>query len=264
MTDFDTLDGTYNFRDLGGLPLRAGGTTTSGVFFRADALHALSPRGVEQLTASPVEVVVDFRTGVERDTARDRLPHARHLRELHLPLLEGAMSHIAEETLAAHALGDHTAAGRAAEKALANLPTLGGMYSGMLEHGASVFARVARLLAEGPGGVLVHCTAGKDRTGVATAVILDAVGVERDAIVADYARSHANLGGAWFDRMTGMVAMMGVEVTPELAELMAGSPPDAIRTALAWLDDHGGTEAYLRSGGLTPGELTTLRSRLTP
>jgi protein-tyrosine phosphatase len=262
VTDFDALDGTFNFRDLGGLPLRAGGSTTYGVFFRADALHALSPRGVEQLAASPVEVVVDFRTGVERDTARDRLPHTRHLQELHLPLLEGAMSHIAEETLAAHALGDNTAAGRAAEKALANLPTLGGMYTGMLDHGASVFARVAQLLATEPA-VLIHCTAGKDRTGVATAVILDAVGVERAAIVADYALSQERLAGAWFDRMRGMVAMMGVEVTPEMAVLMAGSPPDAILTALEWVDHHGGAEAYLRTGGLSDVDLTVLRTRLT-
>jgi protein-tyrosine phosphatase len=264
MNDFEGLDGTFNARDLGGLPLRGGGTTASGVLIRADALHALSPRGVEQLAASPVETIIDFRMGAERDTARDRLPAARRIADVHLPLLEGAMSKVAEEALAAHALGDHTAAGRAAETAMAQLPTLAQMYAQMLEHGAGSFADVARRVADGRGAVLIHCTAGKDRTGVCAAVLLDAVGVEREAIVADYAESERNLAGAWFERMAGMLTMMGLEITPPLTELMAGSPPAAIEAALSWLDDHGGAAAYLGTGGLTDDDLDRLRSRLTP
>lgn len=258
----DTLEGTFNFRDLGGMPLASGGTTAPGVFFRADALHALTPRGVDELTASPITDIVDFRTAVERDTARDRLPEARRIREHHLPLLEGAMSRFVEEALAAHVLGDRSSAGRAAEAAMQQLPTLGEMYVGMLQHGAASFAEVARLIAAPEAGVLVHCTAGKDRTGVCTALVLDAVGVRRDAIVADYAASEGRLAGAWFDRMKGMVTAMGVEVTPPLAEIMGGTPPAAIEQALAWLDAQGGVEAYLRTGGLGDTELARLRSRL--
>jgi protein-tyrosine phosphatase len=257
------FEGTYNFRDVGGMPLTSGGTTSSGVLARSDALHALKPRGVEQLAHSPIDTIVDLRTAVERDTARDRLPETRRIREHHLPLLEGAMSHIVEQTLAAHALGDHAAAGRAAQAAIENLPTLAQLYGGMLEHGAASFAEVARLVGGGEGAVLVHCTAGKDRTGVAVAVLLDAVGVEREAIAADYVLSAENLGGAWFDRMRGMVTMMGVEVTPALAELIAGSPRDAIDAVFAWLDAHDGSAAYLASGGLSPAELAALRDRLT-
>lgn len=258
------LEGTYNFRDLGGLPLVGGGQTAAGVLLRSDALHALTPQGVEQLSASPIADIVDFRTAVERDTARDRLPHDRRIREHHLPLLEGAMSHTIEEALTARVLGDHTAAGRAAETAMANLPTLGEMYVGMLQHGASSFADVVRLLiAPRAAGVLVHCTAGKDRTGVCAALILDAVGVDRAAIVDDYASSEGRLAGAWFDRMKGMVTAMGVEVTPSLAELMGGSPRAAIEEALAWVDAQGGSAAYLRTGGLTDAELDALRERLT-
>ena len=58
--------------------------------------------------------------------------------------------------------------------------------------------------------MLVHCTAGKDRTGVAIALLLDAVGAERDAVVADYAASEANLSGAWADRMFAMIDAMGI------------------------------------------------------
>ncbi|MEV7693654.1 tyrosine-protein phosphatase [Microbacterium sp. NPDC089189] len=267
------VPGTYNFRDLGGLPLTAGGETAAGVLYRSDALHALTPEGEAIFADLPIGVVVDFRTAAERDTARDRLPHGRHIADLHLPLLEGAMSHLVEEALKARVLGDHTAAGRAAEAAMANLPTLGELYVSMLEHGAASFARVARLVVSGaedaasPGAgadaVLFHCTAGKDRTGVCAAVLLDAVGVERSAIVADYASSEENLRGPWLARMTGMVQGLGVEVTPGLAELIGGTPPAAIEQALAWLDDRGGSAAYLASGGFGDLELAALRARLT-
>lgn len=260
------LPGTVNFRDLGGLPT-AGEPTAYGVMFRSDALHALTPAGEAELAASGIGVIVDLRTPIERDLAPDRRPAARRIPDVHLPLLEGAMSHIVGEALEARALGDHSALGRAAEAAMSNLPTLGEMYGQMLDHGASPFAQVARLIAhpadaEHPG-VLIHCTAGKDRTGVCTAVILDAVGVERAAIVADYAASQQNLSGPWMDAMTHSIERFGVTVTPPLAELIGGSPAEAIEQALARVDAGGGSAAYLQAGGLTDTELTALRERFT-
>ncbi len=257
------LDGTFNFRDLGGLPASAG-PTAYGVLYRSDALHALTPAGEAELAASDIGVIVDFRTPTEREMAPDRQPAARHIRDVHLPLLEGAMSHLVKEALEARALGDHTALGRAAETAMANLPTLGEMYVQMLEHGAASFAQVARLIAapdpEHPG-VLIHCTAGKDRTGVCTALMLDAAGVERDAIIADYTATQQNLSGPWLDAMTHSVTRFGVTVSPELAVLMGGSPAAEIEQALAWIDARGGSAAYLQSGGLTDAELVGLRQR---
>ncbi|WP_439592737.1 tyrosine-protein phosphatase [Microbacterium sp.] len=265
MTVLTGLEGTFNFRDLGGLPT-SGDPTAYGVLYRSDALHALTPAGEAELAASGIGVIVDFRTEEERITAPDRRPDARKIREVHLPLLEGAMSSTIKEALTARVLGDHTAAGRAAEHAMANLPKLGDMYVSMLEHGAASFAQVARYVAAPADpahpGVLVHCTAGKDRTGVATAVLLDAAGVHHDAIIADYAQTQQNLEGAWLDGMTAMVEKFGVTVTPELAEMMGGSPPAAIEEALAWLDAHGGSAAYLRSGGLTDTELAAFREKL--
>lgn len=112
------LQGTFNFRDLGGLPLEGGGTTAVGVLYRSDALHALTPAGE----------------------------------------------------------------------------------------------------AESP------C---KDRTGVCAAVLLDAVGVTRDAIIADYTASATHLAGPWLDAITHEITRFGVEITPALAELIAGVRPAA-------------------------------------
>ncbi|MDN3497213.1 tyrosine-protein phosphatase [Planococcus sp. APC 4015] len=264
MTVITELEGTFNFRDLGGLPTTSGEPTAYGVLYRSDALHALTPAGDAELAASDIGVIVDFRTPTERDVSPDRMPRARRIRDVHLPLLEGAMSHIVKEALEARALGDHTAFGRAADKAMANLPTLADMYVQMLEHGAAPFAEVARLVAQ-PGdepAVLIHCTAGKDRTGVCAALLLDAAGVTREAIVADYVATEQHLSGQWLDAMTAMVERFGVAVTPELAEIMGGSPASAIESALAWVDGQGGAAAYLQSGGLTDSELAAFRARL--
>ncbi|MET0672242.1 MAG: tyrosine-protein phosphatase [Microbacterium pygmaeum] len=265
-----TLDGAYNFRDVGGMPLSTGGVTTSGILYRADALSGLTPEGLEQLAASDIGVIVDFRTSMERQMAPDRLPTARPFEVVELPLLEGAFAGAAQQAAQAAAAGpdDAAPATDAIAAAVAQLPSLGEVYVSMLEHGADAFARVARLVAEAtaepPRAVIVHCSAGKDRTGVTIALILDAVGVERRAIVADYASSEANLAGAWADAMYAQVEKTGVPLTPAVKDLIAKTPADAIEHALAWVDEHaGGSVEYLRSGGLSDGELSALRARLT-
>lgn len=260
------LEGTVNFRDTGGMPLRGGGTTATGVLYRSDALSGLTAEGLEQLAATDIDVIVDLRTAFEQQMAPNRLPASRTFRTVSLPLLEGALTGFAQQAMqAGRQAGDADAAASAIAEALRSLPTLGELYVGMLQHGAGAFAEVARtiaLQAEQPVGVLVHCTAGKDRTGVATAVILDAIGAEREAVALDYAVSEQNLAGPWADRMLGMIQKMGAPLTPALTSLVVGSPASAIEEALGWLDERGGSAAYLRSGGLTDAEFAALAARL--
>ena len=260
------LEGTVNSRDTGGMPLRGGGATPTGVLYRSDALSGLTADGLEQLAATDIDVIVDFRTAFEQQMAPNRLPASRSFRTVTLPLLEGALTGLAQQAMqAGRQAGDADAAASAVAEALHDLPTLGQLYIGMLQHGATAFAEVARTIAvptTPQQGVLVHCTAGKDRTGVAIAVILDAVGAEREAIVADYAVSELNLSGPWAERMLGVIEKMGVPLTPALTSLVVGSPASAIEEALGWLDERGGSAAYLQSGGLTDTELAALRARL--
>lgn len=259
-----TLDGLFNFRDLGGLPLTSGGRTASGVFARSDALHALTDAGVDALAASGITTVVDFRAPEERASAPDRLPAGNSIREVELPLLQGDMSRAASAASSPRTEA-RDEAGLA--QALASMPTLPGLYTGMLVGAGPAFAEVARRVAgrddPTPGGVLIHCTAGKDRTGVCAAVILDAVGVERDAIIADYALTQANLAGPWLQGMQSAISQLGVPITPEMIELMGGSPRAAIEAAFAWLDERGGAATYLLENGLSEADLAALQTRLT-
>lgn len=266
-----TLDGTQNFRDLGGLPLNGGGTTRAGVFFRSEALNTLTPGGEAALAASPIGVIVDFRMDAERDSAPDVLPEGRPFKVVNLSVLEGSLAGAAQAAFApadgAGTTPDPAAAKQMMEHVLAELPSLGDLYVSMLTGGAAAFAEVAGLVAASTDdtqtSVLIHCTAGKDRTGVSAALILDAVGVERAAVVADYASSAEHLKGPWADRMLAMIKQMGAPATPALVELVTGTPPAAIEQALAWVEqNHGSSAAYLQSGGLTEAQLATLRARL--
>ncbi|GAA1916052.1 tyrosine-protein phosphatase [Microbacterium aoyamense] len=262
-----TLDGTFNFRDVGGMPLAGGGATNSGILYRSDALSGLTDAGLEQLAARDIGVIVDFRTPQERQMAPDRLPASRPFHVVDLPLLEGAVTGLAQQGMQSLAQGsDPEAQQKAIAAVISQLPSLGDLYVSMLEHGATSFAEFARLVSaatvDPPTAVLFHCTAGKDRTGVSAALVLDAVGVQRDAVVADYASSQDNLAGPWADRMTGMIEQFGIPLTPEIRDLVSGTPAAAIETALAWVDAHGGSAAYLQSGGLTDAELAALREKL--
>lgn len=258
------IDGLCNFRDVGGLPLIAGGRTRSGVLYRSDAPASLTAAGLDAFASTAIGVVVDLRTLQERESAPDRLPATRPIRTVDLSILEGALDPGAMTGLtagAARPTADEIA------HAMASLPSLEELYIGMLQHAAAAFVQVAQLIAAStddlPSAVLVHCTAGKDRTGVAAALMLDAAGVERSAVVADYAASQANLSGPWADGMLHMVSALGVPITPQLRTLVTGTPPDAIEQALGFIDrTHGGSASYLASAGLDPADLARLRSRL--
>jgi len=264
MTTIGSIQGTVNFRDVGGLPLTGGGVTRHGVLYRSDALGTVTPEGLLELAESPIGVVVDFRTPTERGMWPDRLPEGRGIRTVELPLLEGALGGEAQAVAAA---GDPAATAQAIARAMASLPTLGQMYVAMLTHGGAAFAELARLVAastdDEPTAVLAHCTAGKDRTGVASALLLDTVGVGRDAIIADYTATEANLAGAWGQQMLSTVSQLGVPLTEEVTTIVTRTPREAIEQALDHLDSVGGSAAYLRSAGLTDAELEALRSRLT-
>ena len=137
-------------------------------------------------------------------------------------------------------------------------PHLGlvGMYRRILDERGAHLVEVVRAVI-GPEGtpVAIGCAAGKDRTGVAIAIILSALGVPREMVVADYALS----AGFFADPLDD----------PHLVDWRAGpveteSPPEYMEEVLRHLDErHGGAEALLRSGGMTDDELTRLAEVLT-
>ena len=233
------VEGTYNFRSTGGYAARRG-VTRSGGLFRSDALHGLNPRGLEQFAAQGIVRVIDLRDSTELRQAPSATGSL--VETIHHPIFEGAAVPL-----------DRPA------------PRLSEVYRAIATDRAAALAGAVRLIAEAPeGGVLVHCTAGKDRTGMVVATALAAVGVSRDDVLADYAASADNLAGEWVERMIeAYSSRTTAPLDDTVRELIASSPAEALEEALDVIDDaYGGAERLLALHGLDDDALAGLHARL--
>ncbi len=167
------LDGTVNFRDAGGYRTTDGRWVRMGAVYRTDALDKLTAADLAKLKRLGVCVDYDLRTTSERAAAPDRLP-------------TGVRYVVADVT------GDGSAAypmpTTAAEAERMMIEGEKGMVSGAPARAAH--STVFHGLARDADGTLYHCTAGKDRTGWASAALLTALGVPRETVTADYLASH--------------------------------------------------------------------------
>ena len=240
MSNRMAIEGTFNFRDVGGYPAN-GGTTRFGQLYRSDSLAGVTATGAADLAALRIGVVIDLRSEMERrqDTSANLLPGA--VRVL-LPIHGGSRSSMIED----------------------GPVTLVSLYRQVLRDSAWAIATAVGVIADsGTQPVLVHCTAGKDRTGLVLALALEAAGVERSAVVADYTQSALNLDGAWTNNAMSALVSLGVPISPELFEALGGSPDHAMTTVLGWLDkEYGSTVDYLTAHGLLAESVVELREKL--
>jgi len=238
-------EGCVNVRDLGGLPTEDGRATADGALIRADAVSELSATGWQALVAYGVRTILDLRFHEER--AADP-PRELDVAVAHVPLFGEPDPEYAVELQARLAAApDGSAYVRAA-------------YGEFLERHRDNFAAAVRALADAePGGVVVHCFAGKDRTGLVTALALRLAGVSREAIGADYAASEQ----PWAPRHEEWVAEAEESVEREVRRRQGLAPADAMVDVLRDLEQaHGSVAAYLRSAGLAEEELERVRARL--
>lgn len=227
------VPGTYNFREVAPAGIRR------GRLFRSDAIDRLGESGRSELAAQGIRLVVDLRTDDEAARQPDDLDGCG-IDLVRAPLFTGSVASMIPQDL-----------------------DLAATYRLMVDGAAPAIAAALGAIAEASGGVLVHCTAGKDRTGVVVALALAVAGVDREAIVADYGRSEELLAGEWSEAMLARVAAHGVEPTPQLVELMTRSPEGAIRGVFATIDaEHGGLEAYLDAAGFDEAARERLRTAL--
>ena len=163
---FLALVGAYNFRDLGGYPTVDGRITSTGRLFRSDTLHHLTEGDLEMLRQLDLAAVIDLRTSAEAERTGRGLLAEEPIRFLHASVLQ-------EE-------GGESAGGP-------GLDQLGERYVWYLDVGRQALVAALTVVADPQSYPLVfHCTAGKDRTGVLAALVLDIVGVRPEVIVEDY------------------------------------------------------------------------------
>lgn len=235
-SDAPAIAGVMNSRDIGGLPA-VSGVTRSGVLFRSSGLARLGDDGREALRTHGIRRIVDLRDDDEARAAPS-LTDGLDIETVHAPLFLGSTASF---------FGEHV--------------SLRSMYRGLIDTAADRLVEVVRAVL-GAQPVLVHCTVGKDRTGVSVALMLDAVGVERDAVIADYARTETLLPPERNARVLAYLRQAHPGAT-NLEELATRSPAPVMREVLDDLDTRFGSPAgYLRAHGITDDELARLRHTL--
>ncbi|RBY81661.1 protein-tyrosine-phosphatase [Geodermatophilus sp. TF02-6] len=263
------LEGTTNTRDLGGLPTRDGGTTRPGRILRSDNLQTLSDADVRRLVEDVrLREVVDLRSTAEvLLEGRGPLRAVPAVEHRHFTLLPERGHHtdvFAVENADLPELPDDWADSvlprQVAESDQGEPPAVRS-YLGYLAHRPENVIAALRVLAADPGGAtVVHCAAGKDRTGVVVAFTLAAAGVPHEEIVADYAMTA--------DVIDALVAKLAA--SPTYAEDMvrrdvASHTPRAetVDRLLTLLDErYGGPLGWLSAHGFGPAEQAALRARL--
>jgi protein tyrosine/serine phosphatase len=249
------LDGAVNVRDVGGLPAVDGGPTVPGRLLRSDNLQALSPADVTRLVDDlGVTTVIDLRSSAERASEGaaplDAVPGLRRVHHPVIPELGSATDAVADALLA-----------RLEERRsrFPGDPTCG-FYLGYLEDRPDQVAGAVRSIARDQGTALVHCAAGKDRTGVVVALALSAAGVRPEAVVADYA--------ATAERIDAILGRLRASAT--YARDIDRRPAEEHRprpeTMTAFLAEvgarYGGAVQWLSDQGVTQEELALLQDKL--
>ncbi|GAA4219654.1 protein tyrosine/serine phosphatase [Streptosporangium album] len=266
MNDFTRwidLEGAVNVRDLGGLATVDGGTTSFGRVYRSDNLQGLTERDVRLLVGElKLRHVIDLRSGAEVSLeGPGPLTAVPEISIHHLTLFaEGGRHTDVEADRVDRIDADRVLPWQErSEEDLAELKVTGFYYNYLRDRPDSVLAAL-RAMAHYDGAAVVHCAAGKDRTGVVCALALEVAGATREAIVTDYT--------ATGDRLEGILARLRGSAT--YRDDLDSRPADDhrprreyIEQFLGVLDDRfGGPLPWLATQGWTESDSGALRSRL--
>lgn len=233
------LEGTYNLRDLGGYGTLDGRTTLWRTFFRSDSLHRLSPAAQTALLDYGVRTVIDLRRSDELHVAPNVFAGASAVTYHQVSLLldapppRGTRPRPLVET-----------------------------YRLILDERQEQLRQALATLAA-PGGLpaLMHCTAGKDRTGLVVALVLGLLGVPTATIVADYALTAQYLVGTFLDEVRQRAAGRGIPW--EWYQPQVDCHPEFMHSTLQYLEEHyGGIAAYVYTIGLRDEECDRLKQGL--
>ncbi len=227
------IEGTHNFRDVGGYPTAAGGVTRWRTLFRSDSLHALTPAGHQSVIDLGIRSSIDLRSELEVSEKPSRLAGNPQLSYLHLPVVGPGLFPLTE-----------------------GVRSLGEAHVHRLENAKPSFLRVLGILAGRDSyPAVVNCSAGKDRTGLVMALVLGVLDVSPESITQDYVLTKqyaAKLLDPFIDACR-----------EEGLEWILGCAPEDMEQALDHLDQrYGGAEGYVREIGLSDDAIAAIRTAL--
>ena len=232
------LEGAANFRDLGGLETTSGQKVRRGRIFRGDALHRLNQSDMERLSNLGIATLIDLRSPEELARSDPSPLIASGVRHLNVPVFD-------VDALPADKMPT---------------TTLVDMYVNLLRSCGSSFRQIFRLLADAASyPAVIHCAAGKDRTGITSALILESLGVADDVIVADYAITDGNMARVIELGRAAHVDISELDIPDHLTRAM----PETMESfLLAIRTEWGSITGYLGGIGVPNHEIATLAAHL--
>jgi protein-tyrosine phosphatase len=251
------VEGTPNFRDLGGYETSDGHFVQWGKIYRSGVLSFLTPTDLSYLSQLGIRVVCDFRTQQENDAAPEKWVADAEVDRINLPIGNDSSGH----TLTSM------------QTMLATNPTPAQLrdwmtktYSDFAFRAAPEYAKVFVQLKEDKLPLLYHCSGGKDRTGVFTALLLLSLGVPEDTVLADYALT-TNYLRENTEANRKMMASTGLalsHLTREQRDVLMAADPEYLSSTLRAIDaKYGSFDNYRRQAlGVSDSDVETLRARL--
>ena len=240
-----SLVGAHNVRDLGGYPSRFGGSVRWARLYRADRLDALTAADVETLNGLGLVAIYDLRTVEERNDAPDVVASA------HVPILVRVVTGLDAIDFASIVGHDD------------GVRFMTEMVSDIVRYAGHEIGSIVYTLADPDRTpMMFHCSAGKDRTGVVAAMILETLGVDRDLVLDDFELTERYRRPETAAAAADHLLRRGL--APEAARGALGAPRSMMATALRVLDEEfGGIERYLTEhGGIDRSALDAIRRSL--
>jgi protein-tyrosine phosphatase len=242
-----SLEGTSNFRDLGGYEADDGRLVKWRHLFRSGSLMNLTNEDVAAVEGLDLRLVCDFRRQEERDDAPSRLPENNAPSILHLPM--GPQRDVAP--LYAHLNSPDS-------KPEDIFGAMVGIYRGFItEHTPEYKSFMEHICHGGHVPLLFHCSAGKDRTGFGAALIFLSLGVPMETVFEDYLLTNDYIVRNFAERFPDLAS-------PELFHTMMDAHPRYLRASFEEIDKaYGSVDRYLEEGlGVTADMRAALQEQL--